>query len=70
MLYLGSWVDREGGMVWKRLYSSLKQQRDPFLHEFFEAELAHLKQMANQTEIDLYDFDETGLHLNPSVPYA
>ncbi|MEL7065440.1 MAG: IS630 family transposase [Bacteroidota bacterium] len=61
---------RRGGMVWKRLRNSLKQQRDPVLYAFFEAEMAHLKQMAYQTEIDLYYLDETGLHLNPHVPYA
>jgi len=61
---------RRGGMAWKRLRNSLKRQRDPVLYEFFKAELAQLKQMAQQTEIDLYYLDETDLHLNPHVPYA
>ena len=61
---------RRGGMVWKRLRNSLRSQRDPVLYQFFETELAQLKQMAQQEEIDLYYLDETGLNLNPQVPYA
>lgn len=50
--------------------SSLKAQRDEVLFEFFKSELAILMQQAEQEQIDLYFFDESGFNLNPNVPYS
>jgi len=50
--------------------NSLKQKRDGELFRFFKQEIVYLTDLANRGEIDLCYFDETGLNLNPNVPYA
>lgn len=50
--------------------NSLNHQRDETAFRYFQQELALLTQMAQKGEIDLYYFDETGVNLNPNVPYA
>lgn len=49
---------------------SLKKNRDQDLFDFFLGEIGMLKEEAKQGDIDLCYFDETGLSLNPNVPYA
>ncbi len=49
---------------------SLKMNRDEVAFVFFKEELEKLKEEAKQGSIDLCFFDETGLNLNPTVPYA
>ena len=61
---------RRNGFRWKRMRNSLKSERDEVLFEFFKSELQALKQLASEGQIDLYYLDETGLNLNPNVPYA
>ena len=61
---------KRAGLRWKRMRNSLKHNRDEVLFHFFHKELEILSQMAQKEEIDLYYFDETGLNLNPHVPYA
>lgn len=63
-------VLKRNGFRWKRLRQSLRNERDPVLFSFFQAELEQLKLMAKAEELDLYYLDETGLNLNPQVPYA
>jgi len=57
-------------MIWKRMRNSLKQTRDEELFGFFKQEIEHLTDLASKGEIDLCYFDETGINLNPNVPYA
>jgi len=61
---------KSGGLVWKRLRNSLKSNRDEGLFRYFQQELAYLKLEAKEGKIDLCYFDETGLNMNPNVPYA
>lgn len=49
---------------------SIKEERDELLFGFFQEELKELHQMAQNQEIDLVYFDESGFNLNPNVPYA
>jgi hypothetical protein len=56
--------------VWKRLRNSLKRSRDEELFRYFQGELDLLKGEAKTGKIDLCYFDETGLNMNPNVPYA
>jgi len=50
--------------------NSLHTQRDKVLFDYFKEELKELHQMAENQEINLYYLDETGVNLNPNVPYA
>lgn len=61
---------KRGKLIWKRLRNSLKRERDETLFAYFQEELAQLKQQAQAGMLDLCYFDETGLNLNPNVPYA
>lgn len=61
---------RSSGLAWKRLRNSLAGQRDEVMFELFKEELEILGQMADNKEIDLVYFDETGICLNPNVPYG
>ena len=63
-------VLRRNGFVWKRLRQSLRRDRDEGLFRFFQQELRSLQNMAREGQIDLYYLDETGLNLNPNVPYG
>jgi transposase len=58
------------GKVWKRQRKIPKGQPDPEAYEQAKADLEELKQMAGEGEFDLYYFDESGLSLDPCVPYA
>ncbi len=58
------------GFVWKRMRNSLKRNRNEELFRFFIEELKRLKKEAKEGKINLCYFDETGLSLNPNVPYA
>lgn len=49
---------------------SMKNQRDEILFRFFKRELNILMEMADNEEIDLFFFDESGFNLEPNVPYA
>lgn len=61
---------KSADLRWKRMRRSLKNQRDEVLFEFFQSELTILMQQADQEQIDLYFFDESGFNLNPNVPYS
>lgn len=61
---------KRGGLVWKRLRNSLAKNRNEELYQYFKEELSLLKSSAEKGEIDLCYFDETGLNMNPNVPYA
>ena len=61
---------KKAGFCWKRMRNSLKCKRDEVLFRFFQQEVAYLQQQAERGEIDLCFFDETGINLNPNVPYA
>ena len=56
--------------VWKRQRKIPKGQPDPEEYEQAKADVEELKQMAGEGEFDLYYFDESGLSLDPCVPYA
>jgi len=61
---------RKAGLSWKRVRKSLKGKRNE--KQFYEAleEIKALLDQANEGEIDLYYFDESGFTLEPCVPYA
>ena len=66
---LRRWL-KEWDYRWKRLRKSAKSRRNELDFAFFKQELAILKNMEDNQEIDLYYFDETGFNLNPAVSYA
>lgn len=53
---------------YRRVKKSLKKHRDQILFDFFAEEINHLQ--ALPTEIDLWFYDESSFHLNPTAPYA
>lgn len=60
----------ENGMLWKRARKSLRSKRNPELFERSKLELADLIVRADNNEIGLVYFDESGFTLEPCVPYA
>jgi hypothetical protein len=63
-------ICKRAGLNWKRVRKSLRSKRDPDLFEQSRQQLAMLIEQANQKEIDLFYFDESGFTLEPCVPYA
>lgn len=63
-------VCKQAGLVWKRVRKSLKSKRDPDLFEQSRQQLAALAEQAEQQQIDLVYFDESGFTLEPCIPYA
>lgn len=61
---------QQAGFTWRRVKKSLKSQRDEQMFSFFKEEIAHLRAMEQQGEIELWFYDETGFSLNTNVPYA
>ena len=55
---------------WKRMRRSLKSRRNELDFRFFQEEIEILQKMEDSGEVDLYYFDETGINLTPSIPYA
>ena len=49
---------------------SFKSLRDPIAFAQGQRELEALQKQEDQGKIDLYYFDESGLTLDPSIPYA
>jgi transposase len=66
---LKQWL-KKWNFKWKRLRKSAKSRRNEIDFQFFKSELAILRDMEQIQEIDLYYFDEMGVNLNPSIPYA
>lgn len=58
------------GLLWKRTRKSLKSKRNPELFEESKMEMSGLIARADNNEIDLVYFDESGFTLEPCVPYA
>ncbi|MDD5115235.1 MAG: IS630 family transposase [Methylobacter sp.] len=63
-------VCKQAGLVWKRVRKSLKSKRDADLFTQSQQQLTALTEQAQQQQIDLVYFDESGFTLEPSVPYA
>jgi transposase len=61
---------KQAGLIWKRVRKSLKSKRDPELFAQSQQQLAALAEQAQQQQIDLVYFDESGFTLEPCVPYA
>lgn len=53
---------------YRRVRKSLKATRDQLLFDLFAQEIKHLQ--AQSTELDLWFYDESSFHLNPTAPYA
>lgn len=49
---------------------SLRDKRNELDFRYFQEELKELESLETQGEIDLFYFDETGINLTPSIPYA
>ena len=61
---------KKARLRWKRVRKSLKSLRDPIAFAKGQRELEALQKQEDQGKIDLYYFDESGLTLDPSIPYA
>jgi hypothetical protein len=61
---------KKARLRWKRVRKSLKSLRDPDAFARCQRELAALQQQADRGKIALYSFDESGLALDPTIPYA
>src|SRR5713101_9604697 len=55
---------------WKRVRKSLKSLRDPAAFARCRHELEALQKQEDKGKIALYYFDESGLALDPTIPYA
>jgi transposase len=61
---------KKARLRWKRVRKSFKSLRDPKAFARCQRELAALQRQEDQGKIDLYYFDESGLALDPTIPYA
>jgi len=61
---------KKARLRWTRVRKSLKCLRDPAACAKCQRALEALQQQEDQGKIDLYDFDESGFALDPSIPYA
>jgi transposase len=61
---------KKHGKVWKRQRKIPKGKPDEEERERTKSDLEELRSMACEGEFDLYYFDESGLSLDPYVPYA
>ena len=61
---------KQSGLIWKRVRKTLKNRRDLKKFEKVSTRLADLIERESRGEIDLYYYDESGLTLDPYVPYA
>lgn len=53
---------------YRRVKKSLKATRDELLLDLFAQEIKHLQALS--AEVDLWFYDESSFHLNPTAPYA
>ena len=61
---------KKHGKSWKRQRKIPKGKPDEEEYERAKSDLEELRNMACEGEFDLYYFDESGLSLDPCVPYA
>ncbi len=61
---------KKHGKAWKRQRKIPKGKPDEEKYEQAGRDLEELREMTCEGEFDLYYFDESGLSLDPSVPYA
>jgi transposase len=61
---------KKARLRWKRVRKSLKSLRDPQAFARCQRELAAWQKQEDQGPIALYYFDEAGLALDPTLPYA
>ena len=61
---------KKARLRWKRVRKSFKSLRDPQACARCQRERAALQQQEDQDKIALYDFDESGFALDPTIPYA
>jgi transposase len=61
---------KQARLCWKRVRTSLRAKRDPELFAQSRQQLSTLIKQAEQKQIDLYYFDESGFTLEPCIPYA
>ena len=61
---------KKARLRWKRVRKSLKSLRDPDAFAQAKRDLEALQQQEDQGQIALYYFDESGLALDPTIPYA
>ena len=61
---------KKARLRWKRVRKSLKSLRDPDAFAQAKRALAVLQQQEDHGQIALYDCDESGFALDPTIPYA
>src|SRR5215475_11497451 len=61
---------KKARLRWKRVRKSLKSLRDPDAFAKAKRELEALQPQEDQGQMALYYFDESGLALDPTMPYA
>lgn len=69
-LWMLKGIIKQAGFRWKRVRKSLKDQQDSVLMAFFKQEMHQLLQAHQQTELNLWFYDEMGVGLNPTGVYA
>jgi transposase len=60
-------IIKKAGYSYRRVKKSLKSNRDMIMFHFFAQEI---KQLRTLTEVELWFYDESSFHLNPTVVYA
>ena len=63
-------IVKKSRLIWKRVRTSLKSQRDPKKFAQSKTEIMQLTIRQERGEIDLYYGDEVGFNLIPKIPYA
>src|SRR2546422_6031121 len=61
---------KKARLRWKRVRKSFKSLRDPKAFARCQRALAALQTQEDQGKIALYDFDASGLALDPTIPYT
>jgi transposase len=61
---------KKARLRWKRVRKSLKKLREPDAFAPCQRDLAALHKQEDQGKLALYDFDEAGLALDPTIPSA
>lgn len=63
-------IAKKNGKIWKRKKKSLKGKPEEAAYKQAEADLDELRLLSSQGEFDLVYYDESGISLQPVIPYA
>ena len=63
-------ICKRAGLTWKRIRKSLKNRKNTDEYEKVKKTLENLIEREENGEMELYYFDESGVSLEPYIPYA